>query len=148
MRKHNLVLVAFCLLTQFTFGQGILSLQKAIEIALKNNYAITIATNESQIAKNNATIGNAGMLPEISLYGARNYTGSNTKQEYQNDSLLNRSGVNADNAAAGIALKWTLFDGLRMEGGPPYPVPLLINGSRFQTIFGKLKIIIKFYIIG
>lgn len=114
MRKHNLVLVAFCLLTQFTFGQGILSLQKAIEIALKNNYAITIATNESQIAKNNATIGNAGMLPEISLYGARNYTGSNTKQEYQNDSLLNRSGVNADNAAAGIALKWTLFDGLRM----------------------------------
>ena len=95
-------------------AQEKLTLQKAVEIALKNNYSIIIAANESELANNNTTIGNAGMLPTISVYGSKNYLGNDTRQVYANDSLLDKSGVGSTLTASGIALKWTLFDGLKM----------------------------------
>jgi hypothetical protein len=40
----------------------LLTIEDAVKIALENNYAIKIATNELTIGKN-VSIGNAGMLP-------------------------------------------------------------------------------------
>jgi outer membrane protein TolC len=40
-----------------------LTIEDAVKIALENNYAIKIATNELTIGKTNVSIGNAGMLP-------------------------------------------------------------------------------------
>ena len=114
----NMGRIIFLLLFSFLFfaasAQEMLTLQQAVEIALKNNYSITIARNESEIAKNDATIGNAGMLPQVTLNASRNFSGSDTKQEYSNGTTLDREGVTSNFTNAGILLNWTLFDGMKM----------------------------------
>ena len=43
----------------------LLTLKDAVEIALKNNYNIKLSQNNSTIASNNVTLGNAGILPQL-----------------------------------------------------------------------------------
>lgn len=109
-----ILLIALCVHDFFSRAQELLTLQQAVEIGLKNNYSIVIARNESEIAKNNATIGNAGMLPVITLNANRNFSGSNTKQDYSNGNSLDKNGVTSNVTGAGVALNWTIFDGLKM----------------------------------
>ena len=44
-----------------------LTLRKCLEIGLEQNYDVRIVRNEERISDNDATAGNAGMLPEIGL---------------------------------------------------------------------------------
>ena len=44
-----------------------LTLRKCLEIGLEQNYDVRIVRNEEQISDNDATAGNAGMLPTIGL---------------------------------------------------------------------------------
>lgn len=96
------------------FAQEKLTLQQAIEIGLNNNYSITIAKNLSQIASNNVTIGNAGMLPQVNLGVVQNNGLNNTQQTYSNGSEVNRNNASAHSVSATVELDWTLFDGLSM----------------------------------
>ncbi|HET9570882.1 MAG TPA: TolC family protein [Bacteroidales bacterium] len=79
------------------FAQSPLSLEEAVDIALKNNFDIRISRNNSGIAETNNTAGNAGMLPTFDLNGS-----VSTSSQY------------ALNARAGAELNWTLFDGGKM----------------------------------
>src|SRR5215217_2634924 len=59
-----LAMLSMCFLGISTVsGQEKLTLKDAISIALQNNYDIRLIKNEIEIAKNNANLGNAGMLP-------------------------------------------------------------------------------------
>lgn len=86
-----------------TKAQEVYDLQKAIETGLENNYEIRIVRNEQEISDNNASIGNAGMLPTVDLTAA--YTGNNNNVDNNFNQGLN----------AGISMNWTLFDGLKMQ---------------------------------
>jgi len=46
-------------------AQEFLSVRDAVAIALENNYAIKLSENDLRAAKENATRGNAGMLPTL-----------------------------------------------------------------------------------
>ena len=48
------------------------TLKSCLETGLENNYSLRIVRNEEQIEKNNATRGNAGMLPNIDLSAGYN----------------------------------------------------------------------------
>ena len=91
-----------------------LTLQDAISISLEKNYDIILAKTDSAIAKRNNTIGNAGMLPSISVNSGVNYGLSNLHQKFTNGTEINKNNVNALNANASANLNWTLFDGLKM----------------------------------
>lgn len=56
------------------------TLKSCLETGLENNYSLRIVRNEEQIEKNNATRGNAGMLPNHETISA-GYNGNvdNTK---------------------------------------------------------------------
>jgi outer membrane protein len=95
-------------------AQETLTVEQAIEIALKNNYDILIARNDAEIATRNNTIGNAGMLPTVGATVTDNYTLSNLNQKFTNGTEINKSKVTGNAISAGVALNWTLFDGLRM----------------------------------
>ncbi len=88
------------LLAGFTIanGQEMLTVEEAVNIALKNNFGILVARNDADIAKANNTPGNAGMLPNLQMTGSGNYefTKANTS-------------INA-----GTQLTWKLFDGGKM----------------------------------
>jgi outer membrane protein TolC len=92
----------------------VLTLESAIEIGLANNYGINIAKNTFQVAGNNLTPGNAGMLPRIDAAAGYSLSLSNAKAESTTGGLLNNSSANSDLITAGINLNWTLFDGLKM----------------------------------
>jgi outer membrane protein len=107
--------IAFCLLLFYSSSaQEKLSLSDAISIALKNNYGILIARNEENIAKNNYTVGNAGILPAVTATASGATTTNDTKQKYATGLEVNKNGVNSQNLNAGIGFNWTLFDGMKM----------------------------------
>lgn len=98
----------------FVHAQDALTLQKAIETGLKNNFDVQIAKNNETIAKNNASYGNAGMLPGVSVNASKSNSVNDTHQEYADGRVIDRSGAGSSNLAAGVGLTWTLFDGFRM----------------------------------
>jgi len=107
-------LLVFLSFSTQSYSQEVLTLQDAIEIALSNNYSINIARNESKIADNNSTLGNAGFLPTLDATGTYTKSSSNTKQEYFDGRTIDRNGAEATNITAGLNLNWTIFDGLQM----------------------------------
>jgi len=92
----------------------ILSIDEAIEIALKSNYDIQIARQNLETVKANNTVGNAGMLPNINATVGNNFSVNNLNQEFTNGTEIVRNNVLGNNLNANVALNWTVFDGLRM----------------------------------
>ncbi len=116
MRVLNILLLLFLFtaVNSRVFAQESLSLEDAVKIALKNNYSINIARNESKIADNNSNIGNAGFLPSIDASGSYIKSNNDTKQEYFDGRTVDRNGAKSTNLNAGVDLNWTIFDGLGM----------------------------------
>jgi multidrug efflux pump len=95
-------------------AQDLLTVEQAVEIALKNNYDIQIAKNTAEIAHRNNTPGNAGMLPTVGATLGDNFTLNNLNQKFTNGTEINKNNVTGNNLNAGVALNWTVFDGLQM----------------------------------
>jgi len=113
MKKTGLTGLAL-LLSGFLMSQEILTLGKAIEIGLANNYGINIAKNNYQISRNNASPGNAGMLPQIDVNAGYVKGLSDAKVNVITGAELDNTHANSDLITAGVNLNWTLFDGLNM----------------------------------
>jgi outer membrane protein TolC len=90
-----------------------LSLLDAIAEGLENNYSILLAYNSAEVSSNNATMGNAGMLPSVTLNGTLNKGISKTYTRYYNGDVQDRKGPST-NLNGNVALDWTVFDGLAM----------------------------------
>jgi len=115
MKSLNYIVTALLLgSVQLGIAQQKLSLEEAVSIALKNNYDIKLVNNEVQIAKNNVNPGNAGLLP--SLDGSFSDGGSvqKTTRTQSNGAEQTLTGVKNTNMSYGVALGWTIFDGLQM----------------------------------
>ena len=50
-------------------GQERLTKEKALDLALENNFGIQVSRNTTEIQKNNSNILNSGYLPTLSLSG-------------------------------------------------------------------------------
>ncbi|CAH0239447.1 MULTISPECIES: TolC family protein [unclassified Pedobacter] len=96
------------------FAQEQLSLQEAITIALQNNYDIKINKNQVDIAKNNANIGNAGMLPNLTGSYTNGGSIQNTRQTPATGPDRVITGAKSTNNSYGADLNWTIFDGFSM----------------------------------
>jgi outer membrane protein len=95
-------------------AQENLRLQDAVSIALQNNYAIRIARAEEKIDRNNASWGNAGILPEVTMSASAAKSVNDSKQEYVTGNLIDRTNARSDSRNLNVALNWTIFDGLAM----------------------------------
>jgi len=116
MNKQFFYTVAFLIIgcTQLAAAQDTLRLQDAITIALKNNYDIRLVNNDVQIAKNNRNAGNAGMLPSLAGTFSEGGSRQNTVQTPATGDERRANGVRSTNQSYGVALDWTIFDGLQM----------------------------------
>jgi len=114
MKKTFVVGIILIFMALTAGAQDILTLDRAIEIGLSNNYGINIAKNAQQISANNATPGNAGMLPRIDANAGFGYQISNAYVTNISGVELKNASANSNLAVAGINLNWTLFDGLKM----------------------------------
>lgn len=110
----SLLILGFVILSRLLPAQEYLSLQQAISQGLENNYSIRIARNDAEIADNNASLGNAGFLPNIDLAADKSKSVNNTNQKYVTGNVIDRSGAEVDNQSASVSLNWTIFDGFKM----------------------------------
>jgi outer membrane protein TolC len=83
------------------------TLPACLEIALENAYSIRFARNSEQVAANNASRGNAGMLPAVNaaadLGGSFGYL------------PLKDSATQGNSYKLGVSGSWTVFDGWGMQ---------------------------------
>jgi outer membrane protein len=114
MRRFNFILILFFVFAGKISAQEKLTLEKAIEIALKNNHSILISQGENQITKNDATVGNAGMMPQITFNASGSEAINNTNQKFATGTEVNKKGATTTGISTGVALNWTLFDGMKM----------------------------------
>jgi outer membrane protein len=91
-----------------------LTLKDAVEIALKNNYNIKLSQNNSAIASNNVTLGNAGVLPRVNGNFASTNSRQTTKQTRNDGTVNNINNAKNSNINYGVNLNWTVFDGFNM----------------------------------
>ncbi len=101
--KYIIALLLIVFSTGLIAQENDLSISKAIEKTLKNNYGIIISKSDVEIAKINNNWGTAGRLPTIGF----NATSAN------NQELLNKTKSNI--ISGGIGLNWTIFNGFRVN---------------------------------
>ncbi|MCU4157447.1 TolC family protein [Carboxylicivirga sp. A043] len=117
-----------------------LTLQKAIEIAMVNNYDIKIASAEREKAKNNNSIGNAGLLPSVSVSGGADYSSNDTEIHIATQDadgnpvtiIQEQDNAASTNYNAAARVDYTLFDGF----GNIYTYKKLKSSDNLQeTVF-------------
>ena len=90
-----------------------LTLEEAINRALKNNFGLQIGQNDATIARNNVTKGNAGFLPNLNAIVTENPSFGLLNQKLANGTEAKRNNL-SNNLTAGLQMSWTLYDGRRM----------------------------------
>ncbi len=113
MKKKSLLLLLTIIVFN-CYSQSLLTLEEAIKIVMANNYSIIIAKDETQIAKNNVTIGNAGMLPVVDINGTAILANYSTQQRLIDNTTIEAKNVPSSNIISGLNISWTLFDGMKM----------------------------------
>ena len=93
---------------------SVITFQKAIEIALKNNYDIQVATNNVKVAQKQDTYGAAGFLPRVDAQANGGFSNNDIHQEFSTNTSVNKPNVASNSVTAGVYLTWTVFDGLKM----------------------------------
>ncbi|NJL14205.1 MAG: TolC family protein [Microscillaceae bacterium] len=96
------------------WAQDTLRFAEAAQIALENNFGIQVAKKNAQTRTNNATRGNAGLLPTVTATGNLSYANNNTKLQIageQGTFDINQTGASTFTSGANITANYTLFDG-------------------------------------
>lgn len=87
-----------------------MTVEDAIRIGLRNNYAINIARANEEIARNNTGKGTANFLPKLDAGETFRYDAVNE----DTGSPLSFGNTDTRQWGSDIKLSWTLFDGFRM----------------------------------
>ena len=112
--KIILTLIAILFICRGGAAQEKLTLEQAVQLALENNFDIKLTKNSAELAKNNFTRANAGMLPVLTGNFSTNNSVSNTKQTLSNGQTQERNGARNSNLVYGPVLNWQVFDGMAM----------------------------------
>ena len=93
---------------------SLLTLDNAIKNALESNFDVQIYSSMNAEAKNNATAGNAGMLPNADVSGGYVKSVSSIDQKYSSGSEIKRDGSGSSVLSMDAGITWTIFDGMKM----------------------------------
>ncbi|MGJ8592236.1 MAG: TolC family protein [Aquaticitalea sp.] len=112
MHTKYAVLLILCFFTATMSAQEMLTIPKAIELVLENNYGIKIASNNNRIAENNSNILNSGYLPTLSTNAAATYNSDNTEAQFSDGRITTLNAAESSRYNASVDLDYVLFDGL------------------------------------
>jgi outer membrane protein len=106
----------FLITSLTTFGQNVLTLDQAINIALKRNTTLQKSVNSIQSSESNYKASLGALLPSVSAQGT--WSWANSVQAGSIESIggfpynVPSSTTQSRTYSAGIGANWTLFDGL------------------------------------
>lgn len=112
--KKIWILSFIAILSANVQAQKMLTLNEAVDLALKSNFDILVARNDADIDRANNTRGNAGMLPTINMNGTGTYGLNNVYQKLSTGVTNSFSSQSSTNLGANVQLSWTLYDGGKM----------------------------------
>ena len=104
--------IAFLFCVTLIQAQELLTQDKAVELALDNNYAIKIANNTVEVAENNTSILNSGFLPTVTGNAGATYNIDDTEAEFSNGTSTVLKGAESNRYNASVNINYTIFDGL------------------------------------
>lgn len=96
-------------------GQRILTLEEAVNTALKNSYDIQISRNSLEGDRINNNIGVAGGLPSVNGAIINNQSLTTVNQELNDGRKIQRAGALGNSLNAGITGSFLLFNGFRVR---------------------------------
>lgn len=112
--KNYLLFLLVLATTLASNAQEVLTVEEAVKIALENNYQIKTAKNDLRIDETAVSPGQAGMLPQVTASIVDNNSVQNLSQTRVDGTEVERDNAKNSNLNYGVALEWTIFDGLRM----------------------------------
>ena len=119
MQKLTSLFLVFCfalVASTSADAQKNLSLNEAIQTALKNSYDIQLVENNLSIAKNNNNIGVAGGLPTITNNSSNNNTLTTINQTFPDANRnTSRNGVDGSSLNSAVNASMILFNGYRVQ---------------------------------
>lgn len=95
-------------------AQERLTLEDAIEKALKHNFDILVSQTDAAKAAANNTLGNAGFLPYVGANGTVSKGSSNSNITFSDGRVQNVTNGGSYSYNGAVTLSWTLFDGGKM----------------------------------
>jgi outer membrane protein TolC len=110
----NVILSILLLIPIIVGAQVPVTIANAIDTALKNNYDIRIAKNNSEIGKINNTYGMAGGLPSVNASAGDNKSVLNLQQKTSSGIDISTNNVNSNSYNAGVTAGIVLFNGFRI----------------------------------
>ncbi|MDA9564055.1 TolC family protein [Flavobacteriales bacterium] len=110
---RTLLILSFATFLSITVrSQEVITLEKVVATSLQNNHGIIAAKNNIEIANNNATVGNAGLLPQVGANAGFNGGINNSKIEFAgNNPDLEVDGATSRSTNASLNLNYTIFSG-------------------------------------
>ena len=97
--KH-LVAASLCMLFGLLLGsncfaqQKTYTLQECLNEGLENNYSLKMVRNQQRVSDNNATVGNAGFLPSLSLSSSYRGNSQDSQTKLRDDnSIIEDKGI-------------------------------------------------------
>jgi outer membrane protein TolC len=119
MQKLTSLFLILCFVVVATLNadaQKVLSLNEAIQTALKNSYDIQLVENNLAIAKNNNNFGVAGGLPTITNNSSNNNTLTTINQTFPDANRnTSRNGVDGSTLNSAVNANMILFNGYRVQ---------------------------------
>lgn len=113
MKKH-LIFFSFLLFSNVMLAQK-LTLEEAVNIALKNNLDIQIAKNTVTANSINNHIGVAGGLPSVSLTATDNQQLITVNQELNSGQKITRDWASGNTMQVGVQASQILYNGMRVQ---------------------------------
>jgi len=112
--KTVIALLMGLFISAHSYSQEVLTIEEAVKTALENNFNIRLAKNNLSIDTQNKALANAGILPTIDASFSDVNNRQNVTQIQQNGEQRSLDWNKSLNINYGVALNWTLFDGLSM----------------------------------
>lgn len=115
MSNRIFIGIATVLLAWNTQAQEVLALDQAIAASLEHNHNLKISELSSQQAANAATMGNAGMLPNIVATAGANVSQQNSNLEFATGQTQDVEGAQSMSQNMSLGISQTLFAGGRIQ---------------------------------
>ena len=115
MSNRIFIGIATVLLAWNTQAQEVLALDQAIAASLEHNHNLKIAELSSLQAANAATMGNAGMLPNIVATAGANVSQQNSNLEFATGQTQDVEGAQSMSQNMSLGISQTLFAGGRIQ---------------------------------
>ncbi|HMO62750.1 MAG TPA: TolC family protein [Ferruginibacter sp.] len=112
--KHCKIFIVLFFPSLLAAQAPILTLQQAIQEAMKNNFDVIITKNTAEISQINNKWANAGLMPTVSITANKLLGTNNIEQNLVNGTEIKTSGASVNNLNAGLAASWRFFDGMAM----------------------------------